>query len=252
MIDVHCHILPGIDDGAKSSNESIAMARAAMELGVEGIICTPHVQNKEGSQLDREGIERAVQELAETFKREGVDIELYPGAEYYLDKPFPALLRDNHPLATINNTYYIVVEFPMLHMPPYLEYSILKTDLDDPDLERLLPLLRVIVAHPERNEDIIRKPERIFKLKESGAIIQMNLGSIMGIYGRQVKKTAEKLLKMEMVDLVATDAHSEEHMRAALGGAAKKLKKMVGEETFSLIWEKNPQSIALGKNVEQL
>ncbi len=252
MIDLHCHILPGLDDGARNMDESLAMARLQSEYGVSAVVCTPHVQEKSGIKVTRERIVDAVEGLRQALKKNSVDMEIYPGAEYYLDKPFPLLLEENHPLATINSTNYVMVEFPMLHLPPYLEYSILKSDLDDPELKELIPFLRIIVAHPERNQEIMRKPEQVEKLKESGAIMQMNLGSLMGIYGKQIRRTAEKLLKKGLIDLVASDAHSEEHVRVAFKGVEKRIKKMAGDRAFHLLWEENPQRIVHGENVEHV
>jgi protein-tyrosine phosphatase len=255
MIDLHCHILPGLDDGSRNMEESVAMARLAREYGVSAIACTPHVHAQArplGLQITRERIGDAVEGLREALRQNGVDMEIYSGAEYYLDKPFPLLLEENHPLATINNTNYVMVEFPMLHLPPYLEYSILKSDLDDEELRELIPFLRIIVAHPERNQEVMRNPERVERLKESGAIMQMNLGSLMGIYGKPIRRTAEKLLKKGLFDLVASDAHSENHIRAVFKGAEKKIRKLAGDRAFHLLWEDNPQRIARGEDIELL
>ena len=106
--------------------------------------------------------------------------------------------------------------------------------------------------HPERNAEIIRHPEKAGKLKDMGAIMQLNMGSLTGQYGRQVRKTAEKLLKKGLIDLIATDAHAQRKIPEIFEGAEKRIKKLVGDRGFRLLLEENPQAIIKGDEVEPL
>ncbi len=252
MIDIHCHILPGLDDGAGKIEESLEMARALKEQGVSAVACSPHVMDKPDDRVTGERIDQAVENLRQVLKDNDVDIEIHAAAEYYLDQPFPRMLQSFHPLTTINNSRYVLIEFPMLHLPPYLEFSSLNSDLEDPELKKLLPFLHIIVAHPERNAEIIRHPEKAERLKDLGALFQVNMGSITGLYGRQVRKTAEKLLKRRLVDVIATDAHSAKRVPEIFQGAEKKIKKIVGDWGYRLLVEGNPAAILKSEETELL
>jgi protein-tyrosine phosphatase len=252
MIDIHCHILPGIDDGAKNMEQSLAMAQMALEYGVDAIVCTPHVYERPENKLTRERIWKAVEELRESLKENGIKMKIHIGGEYYLDQPFPLLLQKHHPLAYINDTNYVMVEFPMLNLPPYLEFSTLDSELEDPELKKLLPFLRIILAHPERNAEIARNLPQADRLKDMGIIFQVNMGSLAGFYGRLIRKTAERLLKKGMVDLIATDAHSENMMKKIFEAAKKRIIKLTGERGWRLLCEDNPQRVIQGEEIEQL
>lgn len=228
------------------------MARALKEQGVSGVVCSPHVNNRPDAKLTRAAIEEEVGKFRNVLKEKGVDLELYPAAEYYLDQPLTTILKENHPLAMINGSIYMLIEFPMLHLPPYLEFSTLDSELDDQELRKLLPFLHLVVAHPERNAEIMRHPDLAERLKSTGAILQVNMGSLTGVYGRGVRRVAEKLLKRRLVDVIATDAHSSARVPEIFDGAEKRIKKLVGEMGYRLLCEENPQAIIEGEAVDQL
>jgi len=251
MIDIHSHILYGLDDGANDESASLKMARSYQELGFEKTVASPHITDKSGHQTSSAEIEQRTRSLNEKIVAEGVNLGLILGAEYYLDRDFTDIAEANWPLVRINNSLFILVEMPALFMPATLGLSFFNTRAKNPELKKLLPFLRLILAHPERNEDVISKPESSIKrIKEQGVYIQMNLGSLVDYYGKTVRKAAEQILKLKMVDLIATDAHSPEQLAAIVPQGLKRLRKLAGEKAVHVLLKVNPAKVLAGEPLE--
>jgi len=252
MIDLHCHILPALDDGPKVIEESVEMARVANAKGIRAVAASPHVIETQSGILNRERIEQALAQLRERLAAEGISLELRLGAEYYLSQDFPRLMEKHFPLASLAGTRYVLVEIPMSHVPPYLEYSTLHSGIKNPELLRELPYLRPILAHPERYLEVLRNIKTAERFRALGYILQVNLGSLAGRYGRSVRKTAEKMIQGGLVDLVATDAHSASALAEVLDGGLKRLRKVAGEEGTRLLTEENPGRVLQGQPLRSL
>ncbi len=196
MIDLHCHILPGLDDGAFSLDESLMMAEAAYESGTRGIVCTSH-----SGPYPKDELLAAFSELQHALRRFSIPIEIYTGQEIYLTEHFPMQIRDierGYPI-TINNTAYILVEFdPMSHS------RILKDAVDRLTAGGFIP----IIAHPERYRAVAEDVFLAQRLKAAGALLQLNKGSLKGAFGPDAMRAALYMLDERMADFIASDAHS--------------------------------------------
>jgi len=250
MIDIHSHILYGLDDGAKDEAASLQMARLYKEMGFEKVVAAPHVMEKSYSN-SAELILGRLKALSEKIGAENLGVDLVQGAEYYLDRDFTDIGERNWPLVRINNSFFVLVEMPALFTPATLGLSFFNTKVKNPELKKLLPFLRLVLAHPERNEDVIHRPEATIKrIKEQGVYIQMNLGSLIDYYGKTVRKAAEQILKLKMADVIATDAHSPEQLMAIVPEGIKRLRKIAGEKAVQVLMKINPAKVLAGEPLE--
>jgi len=197
MVDLHSHILPETDDGAKSMDEALAMAKIAEEQGFSKIIATPHFIEYE-IVTDKKELIKKIHKLNEILKKENINIEVLPGNEVYISPNLPKMLK-NKEIFTLNNGPYILIEFPMGDIPVYIEDVLYEV--------RLLGY-KPVIAHPERYAKIMENPNYLKSLIEQGNYVQINSQSITGGLGEKTRKTAEILLKHKMVHFIGTDAHS--------------------------------------------
>ncbi len=202
-VDMHNHLLPGIDDGLKELEESVAFIKELAQLGYKKLICTPHILTDlypNGPQT----ILPKLQLVKDALKKEGVDIQLEAAAEYMVDHSFAELIAKTNKdeLLTIGGKY-ILIEMSYLSASPNIDQIVF-----DLSMMNLTPIL----AHPERYNYYHRHFEQYEHFKERGCKLQVNLLSLTGGYGPSVQKTAEKLLKFGMVDFLGTDMHHEKHL----------------------------------------
>ncbi len=198
-IDMHSHLIPGIDDGSKSIEDSIALIRRIQDLGYKKIITTPHIYN-ELYPNTKDGILEGLKNLKVAAKEAGITIPLEASAEYFMDDHFESLLNDNDLLPIQGK--YILVEMSFYGVPPKLEQYIFK-------IQRLgyTPIL----AHPERYV-YLKNDYGIFNdLKSKGVLFQVNAMSPMGYYGKLIKQFAQQLLKDNIIDIIGTDMHHIGH-----------------------------------------
>jgi protein-tyrosine phosphatase len=197
MIDIHCHILPGIDDGAQSIEDTIKMARAAVDEGIHTIIATPHHKN---SKYDnpKDLIIPRVEEVNQVLTSEGIDLKILPGQEVRL---YGELIEgiENSEILSLNHTQYVFVEFPSNHVPRYAE-----TLLFDLQLKEITP----IIVHPERNQEIIERPEVLYNLVKKGALTQVTASSVSGHFGKKIKNFSFQLIEANLTHFIASDAHN--------------------------------------------
>ncbi|MBZ9625194.1 exopolysaccharide biosynthesis protein [Clostridium sp. FP2] len=197
MIDIHSHILPGIDDGSKDMEMSIKMLKLAEEKGTKTIVATPHYIS--GIYENHyEQVFKLHQELKLEAKSRGIKVEILLGQEVMLDKHSLKLCKEEK-LRGINGTSYMLIEFPMDKLPR-----------DALELIYELRLLNIqpIIAHPERYEYIYESPININDFIEEGCIFQINAGSLQGLFGKKIQNCARLLVKEGLVNFIASDAHS--------------------------------------------
>lgn len=232
MIDIHSHILPGVDDGAQGIEESIKMAKLYIENGINKVIVTPHYIEGAGSTNFAEN-KVVLEKLKKVFKEEGLDLELYIGNEIYVT---PDTL--NHVMekraATLNETRYVLIELPMYDIPRYMENIIYELCL-----KGYVP----IIAHPERNIRIQENPNILYGFIIGGALAQINLPSLEGRYGEASKETGELLLRHNMIHFIGTDAHSPRVRSPRIGKSLSIVKDIVDEEVFKEITYSNGQAV---------
>ncbi len=232
MIDIHSHILPNVDDGAEDMEESIAMGKICLDNGIEKVIATPHyIEGFENS--SKEINMKVLEELRQALEREGLELDIYIGNEIYVDMNILKLLKEGK-LATLNNSRYILLEFPMFDMPIYA-YDIVYNLL----LKGYIP----IIAHPERNRNIVDNPNILYEFINKGALAQLNLPSLEGKYGERIRTTAETLLQHNMIHFVGTDAHSKGKRSPQVENSLQLLKDLVDQKTFEEITYLNPSKV---------
>ncbi|PLR76035.1 tyrosine protein phosphatase [Bacillus sp. V3-13] len=198
MIDIHCHILPGIDDGARTMDESVAMAKLASREGIRTIIATPHHQNGKYNNT-KEDILIKVAELNQALKDAFVPVQILPGQETRI---YGEILEDyqKEEILTLNNgNQYLFIEFPSAHVPRYTERL-----LYDIQMKGLVP----IIVHPERNQEIIERPELLYQLVKKGALTQITAASVAGHFGKNIKKFSLQLIDANLTHFVSSDAHN--------------------------------------------
>lgn len=192
MIDIHSHILYGVDDGSPTLDESVKMLKKARELGITAIFATPHYQE---NLFDLEGITQRFLEVVE--KAWAYDITLKPGSEVYIN-PFIDRLIKEKKLLLLNRSDYILLELPYESIPLYAFELIYKLQLQR---------ISVILAHPERNINLVKDFSLFAGFLERGCLMQVDAGSIAGAYGTAVEEYAKRLVKLKLVHFVASDAH---------------------------------------------
>lgn len=216
FVDIHSHLLPGIDDGAKDIEDSIALITKMRSFGIQNFITTPHVLGDvypNSSELILSKLEEVQKEL---INRGYDDITINASAEYMMDEQFVARLEKNDILPLKDN--FILVEMSYFNAP-YNLYDIL--------FEIQLKGYKPILAHPERYNFYHKDFENFYRLKKAGCLFQLNLLSLTEQYGMGVKKTGEKLMKENLYDFVGTDTHHKNHLKLLETIGTKKIKKNI-------------------------
>ena len=238
MIDIHTHIIPGIDDGSDDMEASIIMAEMAADSGVDTVIATPHC-NQMGmyENFVSDALMRRMEEFREELAKERIDLEVKFGMEIFCSREVPKLLKEKK-LLTLNGSRYVLVEFAF--------------GIDIPRMERMLyPILDSgyvpIIAHPERYYEVQDQPEIVFDWMQEGMGIQINKGSIFGRFGRGECRCANNLLRNGLVSCIASDAHGVDSRTTDMSDIAELLSMEFSEELADLLLEENPRRILNNK-----
>ncbi|MEJ6951728.1 tyrosine-protein phosphatase [Natronospora cellulosivora (SeqCode)] len=239
MIDIHSHILAAVDDGVRDMEESMAIVRESIKEGIKGIVATPHFM-EEGYRPGIDEIREKVSRLEEEIEKENLDFAIYPGAEVFV---YPGLARDLSEglIATINDSSYILLEFPMNYIP---------ANIDELFYDLKVMGYKVIISHPERYREIVQDPNRMLNWIEEGVYAQLNAGSLIGFFGQEVQETAEILLRHNMIQFIGSDLHSLEARGQCLAEGVKRLEEIIGEEGRRII--KNNSLIIEDKQIRTL
>jgi len=237
MVDIHCHILPEVDDGAWDLDAALEMARIAARCGVTGIIATPHFKGVEESMGELPHILHQFGLLQNTLKRELPELELIPGAEVLCLPPTLELARVGQ-LPTLGNSRYVLTEF-------YFDAS---RKFMDSTLEGLRSLgYQPVVAHPERYGAVQREAGLAQSWFDRGIVIQINKGSILGAFGHRAEDTAVRLLYRGSAHLIASDGHSPLRRTTDLSGVQAWALEHLGREYTRILLSDNPGRIARGR-----
>jgi len=216
FVDIHSHLLPGIDDGARNMEESMDLIKRMHRNGIKNFITTPHIM--EGVWENTPAIiQQKLAAVQERLKQEGLpDVTIRAAAEYMLDDNFNKLLEAKNLLTLKDN--YILVEISYLNAPVNLYEIIFNIQIAG---------YKPILAHPERYNFYHQNFNTFKKLKEVGCFFQLNLLSLSSYYGKHVNNVALKLLKENMIDFVGTDTHHQRHLNALEQITDKKILKLV-------------------------
>lgn len=215
LTDIHCHILPGVDDGSHSESQSHRMLDLAWKNGISTIIATPHYM-PEGRHPSVDKLRSLVDELQEYADQQYYDMTIYEGNEIYYHEEVPELLEQGK-ILTLAGSSYVLVEFSPADDARYIRNAL--ADIQSAGYDP-------IIAHVERYMSLCKKPyDRIRELRDMGVLIQVNANSIEGKMGPMSKNVTRDLLKKQWVDFVATDAHSDHGRSHAIEDCVKLLQK---------------------------
>lgn len=238
FVDIHCHLLPGIDDGASDWDATLAMARMAVADGIRTIIVTPHQQGNFAANLG-DDIRRQTTELQNRLIHAEIPLTVLPGADVRIEDGMLERLASGVVLSLADHRRHVLLELPHeLYFP----------------LEPLLKLLHQqslvgILSHPERNRGILSRPELISPLVAQGCLMQITAGSLLGTFGPDSQKLAESMLVQGTVHFLATDAHSPTRRRPLMRRAYQRICELTDERTASLLCMQNPAQVARGETV---
>lgn len=226
VIDIHSHILPGIDDGAKTEEESLAMALDAVAQGITTVIATPHHKNGK-YENKHENIKLHVSILNELLEKANIPLTLLPGQETRLNGDMLVDIRNNE-LLTLNDTKYLFVEFPYGQVASYSSQVLFELQIAG-----YIP----IIVHPERNAELIQHPNKLFEFVKQGALTQVTAGSVVGNFGRKIQKFSHQLIEANLTHFIASDAHNTGSRCFLLEDALMEVRKKFGTDCFYMFLE---------------
>jgi len=240
MIDIHSHILPGLDDGAKDMETALRMAQMAVEDGIDKMIATPHLFRGGYPSKGIEGIERTRKEFIQKLEENSIPLEIFPGAEVHISHNLIKEARENRETLVLNKSRYMFIEFPSEHV-----FSGIKDLIFELKTQAIIP----IIAHPERNSFFRHHPEFLSELLRMGALSQVNQGSFNGIYGSGPREAVHRFLELGFVHFIATDCHNTWVIQPLLSKALKKAGEIIGEENARALVEDNPWCVIEDKGL---
>lgn len=239
MVDIHSHIIPYIDDGAIDTEEAEAMLNAAYNNGIRHIAATPHF--KYGTEFNlKENIIKDVKKLQILADESGFKLSVYPGSEVMIHPEIVEQYTEGK-ISTINDTIYLLVEFPLNELPVYTDNTLYSMQL-----KGLIP----IIAHPERNEAILDNYRLLYRYVERGMLSQVNAESVLGLNGRRIQETAFHLIKRGAVHFISADAHGVKHRKYRLAEAYNVIKTNFGYELAEVLFYRNGMSVLLNNEID--
>jgi len=236
LIDIHCHILPGIDDGAKTIADSLTMAKEAAKQGIRTIVATPHLNSHYDNRKPL--ILSKVEELNLALQGEKIDLTILPGQE---PRIYGEILEDleKDEIQPLNGTNYLFIEFPSNHVPRYTEKL-----LFDLQVKGLVP----IIVHPERNSELMEQPDRLYHLVEQGALTQVTASSLCGYFGKKIKNFSIQLVEANLTHFVASDAHNVTSRTFKMDEAFDLVESEFGLD-YVYLFKENAELLVEGKHV---
>ena len=239
MIDFHTHILPNIDDGSRSIDETFNLIKEAKNAGFEAIVLTSHYM-EDYYETDTPEREVWVNAIYENLKAKNIDIKLYMGNEIYMTDNLVKLLEEGK-ASTINDTSYVLFEMP-LNIEPMNLYDIIYEMIQC----KLVPIL----AHPERYTFIQKEPELVYDLIQKGVLMQANYGSIKGQYGEKTKIIVKKFFENNMIHFLGTDVHRQNTIYAKMPEILAELNSLIGEQKLEELTTTNPELVLRNKRID--
>lgn len=240
MIDIHVHILPCLDDGADSMEESIAMAKLAVDSGVRAMVVTPH-----SNQMNRfenfydTSLIKLFNDFKKELEKEMIDLEVYLGMEIFVTDDIEEKIMSQRVIG-LNKSKYYLIEFAFDASPEYIEIT----------LKKILKISKIpIIAHPERYICIHQEPWLIYTWLKLGCLSQINKGSILGFFGKTAKITAKKLLDYGLISLIASDGHSSFNRRTNMEEIQDYLELNYGIDYAKRLLYLNPKAIIENKDI---
>jgi protein-tyrosine phosphatase len=238
MIDIHCHLLPGIDDGPADLDTALEMARIATANGITRSVLTPHIHVGR-YQNQRESIETDLKKFSMALKKAGIALDVRAAAEVRLMPEIQQMVENEQIpfLGEYQGKQVMLLEFPHENIPPG----------SDKLVEWLLARdIRPMIAHPERNKDVMRVGEKINHFVSAGCLLQLTASSVAGYFGPAARQRSNELLEQGWVTILASDAHNLEFRPPELEAGRKAAAQIIGEEEADKLVNDNPWSIVQG------
>lgn len=238
FVDIHCHLVPGLDDGAKSWEQSLLMAAMAAADGIQTIIVTPHQLGSYGHNRGQ-AIRARTGELQQLLDDHGIALRVVPGADVRIEPDMLEKVRSGDVLTLADQRKHVLLELPHeLYFP----------------LEEILESLRRagfvgILSHPERNQGLLKQPRLVPPLVDRGCLMQVTCGSLLGAFGPASQQMSEWMLDQGLVHFLATDAHGHNSRRPLMKHAFERARQRVGEEIAVDLCCRNPAAVAAGEEV---
>lgn len=239
MIDFHSHIIPNVDDGSRSVEETFELLKEAKDAGFSGVISTSHYMEE---YYETDVAERNVwiKAISESLGKKDIDLNLYLGNEVYITKNIINLL-ETRKATSINNSNYVLFEFPMNSKPMDM-YDIIYDMLE----YKLIPIL----AHPERYSFVQKDPNLVYDLIQKGVLMQSNYGSILGMYGEKAEIIVRKLLENNMVHFLGSDVHRSGSVYPKIHNCLREIETIIGEDKLEEISSVNPELVVENKRID--
>ncbi len=238
FVDIHCHLAPDIDDGAKTWEDALAMARMAADDGISAIVVTPHQLGAYGHNTG-DVIRARVRQLQQFLDDHKVGLRVYPGGDVRIESEMIAKLRTGEVMTLADRRKHVLLELPHeLYFP-------LEPVLDDLAGIQLVGIL----SHPERNQGILKQRDVLERLVNRGCLMQITAGSLMGTFGPHSQELSEWMLERGLVHFIATDAHSPKSRRPLMRRAFDRVVELVGWDAAVEFCCRNPAAVAAGEDV---
>ncbi|MBU5443478.1 MULTISPECIES: tyrosine-protein phosphatase [unclassified Paenibacillus] len=237
MIDLHCHILPGLDDGPKTAEGSLKLAAAAIRNGIHTVVATPHHATRRYHNSASK-IRKAVDRMNERLRLRSMPLTVLPGQEFRLH---PSYLSDydRGKLQTLADSMYLLVELPSRAIPPYFnEFAEWMSR----------SRLQIVIAHPERNLEVVERPELLLEWRERGIFLQVTSQSLLGLFGRRIQRTAAIICKRKWAHMLASDAHNTLQRGFYLRQGYETLKQLGGAD-YARCLQRNAERLIRGQTV---
>ncbi len=240
MIDMHCHLLPGIDDGAKDLDMSLELAKQAVEEGIHTVIVTPH-HNNDRFWTPSEIVIPAVEQLQMRFIEAGITLQILPGQEIHVNDAFFEAL-DQGTFQTLGDSNYLLLEFPSISYPH---------NIDEIFHELKIKGYRVIIAHPERNRALWGQTNLLQDWVDQGVSLQVTSHSVSGLFGKKPQQEALDWIEKGFVHLVASDAHHPKSRSLRMKDAFQVIEQKYGKKVVDCLI-KNGESLLLNESFVEL
>jgi protein-tyrosine phosphatase len=235
MVDIHCHILPGIDDGSHSWEMTAEMCRMAGEDGITHIVATPHANHRYPYHR-----ERYTEMLGQLHDSAGGKLTFSLGCDFHFSYENVRDAFDHPRRYTIGDTQYLLIEFSDYGIPPSV-----KDDIFTLRSRGIVP----IITHPERNQVLLKKPTAVLALVEQGCLVQVTANAVTGAWGKASQKMVQWLLERDAIHIVASDAHDTLRRKPILSEARHAITKLANAEIAELLVSHNPAAIVEGASL---
>lgn len=240
VIDIHCHILPSVDDGASSLIESIKMAREAEKQGIKKIIATPHHLNGEFVNTG-DHILGIVDYLNGKLQAEQISVEILPGQETRIYGDILDDLKTGDVIPLNRTSNYVLIELPASHVPQYVTQLF---------FDMLIAGYTPILSNPEQNEEFQANPDKLYRIVKNGALTQIKAGSVVGRVGKKIQTFSHQMLRSNLMHFVASDAHHHKKGNFFMKKAFHDIEKHHGS-TYSYRLKENSHSLVTGQQIHR-